>query len=257
MPGPPCNRCKQGAPLPGDTWCLACSAWEAVGRDLAGHWDCAGSRAVATDLLVNCVRQVRALRNLGAGISRASGSRAVADQSRATGSEPSPSTRKEASDHQSSRARSALPRKSSAPPPPKVEKSETEDEGEEEESEESQEEEPPLPGARSLPKDWRNQPGEGVERGEKPRSSRHSSHRKESTGRGEGKPGRSGHHREGRHRERDRDRTRSGKRRGGRKHQRLDRLAHNPELPVHRKQSDKFWELSTEGAGKEVFDRFS
>lgn len=35
-------------------------------------WDHAGTRVIATDILVNCARQGRALRSFGAGLSRAS-----------------------------------------------------------------------------------------------------------------------------------------------------------------------------------------
>ena len=43
------------------------------GVDLAGTWDSLGCRAIASDFIVSCVRQIRALRNFGAGVTRASG----------------------------------------------------------------------------------------------------------------------------------------------------------------------------------------
>lgn len=62
-----------------------------------------------------------------------------------------------------------------------------------------------------------------------------------------------GHHRASKHhdssrrsRKEGRDRRRRGShQRGGGKHQRLGRLAANPNLPVHRKPPDSFWELSS------------
>ena len=66
-----CSRCKQVAAVEGDLWCSGCSAWESIGRELAASWDQSGCRVVATDLALNCARQIRALRSLGAGLSRA------------------------------------------------------------------------------------------------------------------------------------------------------------------------------------------
>ena len=57
-----CARCRRVSPSSGDTWCLACSAWEAIGNELSFSWCHPGLRAVATDLVVSAVRQVRALR---------------------------------------------------------------------------------------------------------------------------------------------------------------------------------------------------
>ena len=61
-----CNKCGQSAPHLGDSWCLACSAVEALGGELRQAWGSAGSRGLATDILTTAVRQVRALRRLGA-----------------------------------------------------------------------------------------------------------------------------------------------------------------------------------------------
>ena len=69
-----CNRCKQAPPHLSDSWCLACTAVEALGAELQANWGQVGARAVAHDLLCSAVRQIRALRRIstaGAGSSRA------------------------------------------------------------------------------------------------------------------------------------------------------------------------------------------
>ena len=63
-----CNKCRQSAPRDGDTWCLACSSWEALGQELTSRWSCSSSRRLADDLVLSVTRQVRFLRNLSAGI---------------------------------------------------------------------------------------------------------------------------------------------------------------------------------------------
>ena len=67
-----CNKCGQDSPHLGDSWCLACSALEALTGELRCGWGSPGSRAIATDLITSAVRQVRALRRIGiAGAGRA------------------------------------------------------------------------------------------------------------------------------------------------------------------------------------------
>ena len=69
-----CHKCKQALPHESDSWCLGCSAVEALSAELRNIWGSPGSRSVATDVVVSGLRQVRALRRLGlgAGISLAS-----------------------------------------------------------------------------------------------------------------------------------------------------------------------------------------
>eukprot|EP00438_Fugacium_kawagutii_P016219 Skav233267 [mRNA] locus=scaffold4476:143528:150960:- [translate_table: standard] len=74
-----CNKCKQCPPAENDTWCLGCSGWESLGLELASGWHVASVRATANDAVLNCVRQVRSLRNL-------SSSLRSAEQARASGS---------------------------------------------------------------------------------------------------------------------------------------------------------------------------
>ena len=39
-----CNKCRQGPPREGDTWCIPCSAWESVAVGLQGRWVAGGLR---------------------------------------------------------------------------------------------------------------------------------------------------------------------------------------------------------------------
>ena len=57
-----CAKCHRAAPSTGDTWCLGCSGWEALGSELSFTWGHPGLRAIATDIVVSAVRQGRALR---------------------------------------------------------------------------------------------------------------------------------------------------------------------------------------------------
>eukprot|EP00435_Cladocopium_sp_Y103_P035000 s165_g9.t1 len=55
-----CNKCGQADAEGGDSWCLACSAVEHITGELKSGWGTPGSRAICTDLLVSCTRQVPA-----------------------------------------------------------------------------------------------------------------------------------------------------------------------------------------------------
>ena len=59
------DKCGQDSPHLGDSWCLGCSALEALGGELRSGWGSPGTRSLATDLITSAVRQVRALRRLG------------------------------------------------------------------------------------------------------------------------------------------------------------------------------------------------
>ena len=236
---PVCNRCRQVQASTGDTWCLTCSAWEALGRELSGHWDHPGCRTLAADLVTNCVRQVRALRSLGAGISRASEEQAPARRegagiSRASSPRGETRKRREPEDR-----RASLPRRRSGHGSTKTEPSE----GDREDEEESEEEEDEVPhvdvkplhsGHDRRPPEPDGPPPRGEVREARDAGGGRSVHSRRSD---------QGHHSGGdrrRSRERDRGRTKRPKHRGGRKHQRLSRLATNPLLPVHRKPAASF-----------------
>lgn len=57
-----CAKCRRCLPSAGDTWCLGCSGWEALGAELGFAWSHPGLRVVAHDIVVSAVRQIRALR---------------------------------------------------------------------------------------------------------------------------------------------------------------------------------------------------
>lgn len=244
-PGPVCNRCRQVQAVEGDSWCTGCTSWEALGRELSGHWDVSGCRVLATDLVLNCVRQVRALRSLGAGLARAEGPTTVT-------SSPGAGSRRASRYSDRGTPREPLPRSRASTPPPPVAKAEVSDlgegEGPEGESEEEEEEgRSPTPDHRPIHSEQRRPPEP------------------------EGPP--SGHHRQRQHRSeagsgrasaRDSERERSsrgyhgkrrGSRRGGRKHQRLHRLVADPRLRVHRKPPQEFWELSCLDLSRGGLDR--
>eukprot|EP00435_Cladocopium_sp_Y103_P053985 s1339_g17.t1 len=125
-----------------DAWCLTCSAWEALGHELSGHWDHTGCRAVAADLVTNCVRQVRALRSLGACISRASEGPGAPSLPSAGASRAEASHQDKRCDREPIDNRASLPRRRSGGETTKKELS-AEEEEEEEESEEEEEDIPP------------------------------------------------------------------------------------------------------------------
>eukprot|EP00435_Cladocopium_sp_Y103_P052662 s868_g16.t1 len=128
MPPPVCNKCRSTSAAEGDSWCLGCSCWEALGRELSGSWDSPGARLLASDLVVNCARQVRALRSLSAGLARQEGPKGSAGSAVARSRDPS----RGGADH-----RSSLPRRRSREAAPAKE----EQESEEDENSETDEEE--------------------------------------------------------------------------------------------------------------------
>lgn len=70
--GDRCNKCKVSFRVGGDTWCTGCAAWETIGLELCNSWSGPGGlRRIAEDIVLSAARQVRALRAVGAGSSRA------------------------------------------------------------------------------------------------------------------------------------------------------------------------------------------
>ena len=229
-PARSCTKCKSSTAAEGDSWCTGCTSWEFIGRELGGSWDSAGARVIANDLVVNTARQIRALRGLGAGLARSAAGEPPAGSRRA---------REEIPREPSRDRRESLPRRRSGVPPPPASSAKEEELSEDLEGEEETEEEEASPDFSSL--------GGGHHRPPEPEGpppAREKERKKEpSRGRDRG---------EGKERERDRDRGRhhkkrktSGGRRGGRKHQRLYRLATDPNLLVHRKPGRDFWELQS------------
>ena len=58
-----CHKCHQATPAEGDSWCLGCAGWKALGRELCSPWPSEGARRLAADLVISRARQVRGLRN--------------------------------------------------------------------------------------------------------------------------------------------------------------------------------------------------
>ena len=229
-PARSCTKCKSATAAEGDSWCTGCTSWEFIGRELCGSWDSSGTRVIANDLVVNTARQVRALRSLGAGLARV-GTEAPSAGSRRVREEKADPKKDE---------RETLPRRRSEVPPPPASSAKEEDLSEEVDEEESEEEE--GSGEHSaLGGGGHHRPPEP----EGPPPGTHRDRRREDTrvrSRGEVRD----HHHRGRERDHSYKRKRtSGGRRGGRKHQRLYRLAADPNLLVHRKPSNDFWALQT------------
>jgi len=243
MPPPLCNKCRNSPANEGDSWCLGCSCWESIGRELSAGWDSPGARLLASDLVINCARQIRALRSLSAGLARLEGPRDTAGPPAARPREPS----RERADH-----RSSLPRRRSreAVPPKEEEEESVGEEGSESEEDAERrrrqarsrtpirkshggdrrppEPDGPPPGLRSIGTTLSRAEGREDTAGRK----RSSTKRHES-----------GHHSTGRRK------NRGTTRRGGRKHQRLHRLALDPNKTVHRRLGGPVLELTSSQPG--------
>lgn len=238
-PARSCTKCKSATAAEGDSWCTGCTSWEFIGRELGGSWDSAGARLLANDLVVTTARQIRALRSLSAGLARQGAGEPRAGTGRAPGGPREPS--------QPPPARESLPRRRSSVPPPPLADPKEEDQSEEVEVEEESEEEErsPTPVRRGSG----HQPP--------PEPDNHPSGRRDSRREADRSGG--GDRDRHRHREPDSDRSKrrrhSGGRRGGRKHQRLARLALDPNLVVHRKPGSDFWDLRSGQRGALEDDR--
>lgn len=232
-----CHKCKQAEPHQGDSWCVACCAHEALGKELAENWGSSGSRSIAADILVSGLRQTRAARRLG--LAGAGSGRASAGAQAGVSRTPAGPVR---------------PPEPVGPPPGRSVKSELASEEESEEGEESSEEETaPAASAKSLVKERspiarhrsagsQRDRGEGGaaraehrdkhHRGEEERSSR--KERKED--RGEKRP------REEREKDSKKDKKRKKHHRGGAKHQRLYRANTDPFRRFHHKRAEGYWD---------------
>ena len=63
MPAP-CNKCRSGLQVDGDSWCLGCSAQETSLRLLKRRWNNPGLRQVAEETLISSARLLRAFANV-------------------------------------------------------------------------------------------------------------------------------------------------------------------------------------------------
>lgn len=244
MPPITCAKCRGFPASEGDSWCVGCTAWEALGRELTGHWDNVGARRLGNDVVVSATRQLRALRSLSAGLAREGTGSGGAGSTRARSPDHPPAVPepKDPPRHRARTEREELPRRRAEESRSAAKEEALSEDYEDESGEEEDrvERSPPrdadhrpikgdrpptpppppekdYPGTRSLP----------VKLSQRERSPR---------------------------RDRSRDRRRRGshnhsKRRGGRKHKRLHRLAQQPDLLIHRVPGKSFWELSAEQPG--------
>ncbi len=217
-----CNKCKRTPCEEGDTWCLGCSGWEALGQELSAHWGSPTLRVLASDVVVNSVRTVRALRQFSSGLASASSAgatRALEVATAKSGSNPKP----------------PLQRSQGAP---NVEvKAEPADE-EEYESYTEEETAPKAAGARRPAEP--DHPPPKAPRGQQEEEDRDHRPRESGSRREEPEQERRGHKR---------------KRRGGRKHQRLHRVLGDPNVRLHRSKPGSYWDSTPSRQGRGALDR--
>ena len=248
--GERCNKCRISNRVSGDTWCIGCSAWESVGRILTSKWEGpAGLKSIADNLVVDCARQLHALRSLGAGHRPAP---------KAPSSGPLVAVKEEVQEKSVARTKETpgLAAKSKAVPL-EAEKSEYSYlEGEESEESEVRlagDPRPSLPRHRSTPSEpvvagesrevgsRRSRPsGAEVHREDRRETEESRRSSREELDRGEVKRKRERSREKDKKRKDDKAGKKGKRKRGGRKHQRLGRLLEDPYKAHHRKLSDSF-----------------
>lgn len=219
-----CAKCHQAPPETGDTWCAACSAWEALASELAAPWHSRALRHLVTEQVEHLVRSVRALRNFSSSLKSAEASRAAAER-------PSQSVSKQAPP---------------PPPPPPPVKKEPQESSSGYESPSEEEDGETGTAAATAAKSKASRPEREEAEPEKAEEERRSPVRPRSP---KGPPPREASreredHREGdkkKKKRKDRDRTRRGNR-AGRNHQRLYRALDKPDQPLHRKRPASYWD---------------
>ena len=193
------------------------------------------------DLVISCVRQVRALRNFGQAVrsnalaSQASGRKREEGDAARAGERPELKRRK--LDSVDSKNLGAVAKR--LPDQPKEEDSET---GEFEE--ESEEEVPERTVAPLAGRDRRRPPEPD---GPPPHV------RQQGEGRGDRRAKAEKHHRPGGHTSS--QRTHKPRHRAGRKHQRLGRLEQDPTIPVHQKLSNHYLDTLSVDKGQDSLSR--
>lgn len=218
-----CNKCKQAPPQSGDSWCLACAGWEAIGVELGARWNNPALRALAEEAVVGAVRQVRGLRKIACLVGATAGSGRAGGSGGPVAATASAKVRSD---------RPPLPRLP-PPPAPKEELPESDEaEGEGEESEETEQ------SRRSEP---RRSPTRRESRGggrpvTPPRERPEASRKRERSQRRDGDRGSHRHKSRRRHR-------------GGRKHKRLARGLTDPSVPLHRSTPGSYWDLTPNRQG--------
>lgn len=230
-----CNKCRQAARHASDSWCLACSAWEQLGAELALTWATPGARLLAQDLVVSAVRQVRAVRRLG----HVGGSRPASSGLK----EEAPEVRRKPSG-------SEKPPEPPGPPPglkaaPKV-KAHSEREAEEEEEEYTESEEAASPEVRSERRPLSRGRGREEQKGGRVVREEKSSEAAPA----DRSRSRQGHRARSRRGERRHQRTRRKDHRGGRNHARLYRAEADPYRVLHHRKPGSFWDRGLEEPSK-------
>ena len=86
-----CAKCKQCPPEGTDTWCVGCTAWEALGHELTARWSSAAVRSLANGQIVSAVKHIRALRSYSSSLQSAGDRRAA--QGAREKSQPAATTR--------------------------------------------------------------------------------------------------------------------------------------------------------------------
>ena len=240
---PHCAKCKAWVTLPGDSWCIGCTASSELALEFQKTW-AAPLRRIAYEAVVSATRQVKALRAVGTGWNSRNQSEAarqgVPDRAREPARQPVQSNEPgEDLRDPLKRKRTTTPK--SAPKSPSV-KGEKEDSFTEDSLDESEEEvesskaPPPDSPRRPLDSGDNRKPPEpdhsppGRRRRHSPRTTKEPSHqRARLTERPEKK-------------REDRRQTKR-RHRAGRKHQRLYRLLDDPIKVLHQKQPESFWAL--------------
>lgn len=218
-----CKKCRQCKPLPDDTWCLGCAAWESLETELKSPWSQAALRAAANDLVVDTVRAVRSLRSIASSLHSAeNSSRAGAKAERGRSRSPQGTVRR------------LLP----VPPPPPVPVKEQEESSESEDQLDSDEEEEVAPATTTAAK------SDPARRPPEPKGPPPSREREEHRS-GQS----SGHHKSGK------KKSKGGHHRGGKKHKRLYRQLENPDLVLHRSLPAAFWDQRSGRQGREALER--
>ena len=242
-----CRRC-QGAPATeGDTYCLCCSAWEALGRELQAPWSVPHVRSIVTDLVVSTARAVRALRNYclsqakpagGSPSGKGKGVQEKAEEAEDTRGEL-PRKRPHRQRESSGVSLKEVKREEAKRRRPASTDSSEEAEDEDEEPEGTDPYHRPLGGEdRRDPPGPEGPPPSSDKKKEHPWRSQHSSP--------------AGKHRAAEDHRRERDRGR--RKRAGRKHQRLYRLEKNPTLRVHRSLPGLYLDRRAEDIGLQALE---
>lgn len=242
-----CRKCHQAPPAEGDSWCISCSAAEALTRQLASQWPSAGARTLAEDLCLSTVRQIRFLRNLTQGIHSNQQAASQAASKRAREGEEVRPERPELVRKRSSAPSTTHPSTAAKSKPAREPKEEELEEVFEEETEEEEESESEAKDPRPRPAGSRSRRPPEPPGPPPPLQSKGGSGHRSSRGETKTQDRRRRDHRT-RHSNKPRHRA-------GRKHQRLGRLEDQPHVKVHRKLSPVVLDTLSADKGRDSLHR--